>query len=55
MRRAPYFAVYCLLVLGFYTIARFEGWILFASSGRIAAQAAASGGRAAGGATGYHK
>jgi hypothetical protein len=54
MMRAPYFALYCLLVLGFYTTARFEGWTLFASSGRAAA-AAASGGRASGGVTGYHK
>lgn len=54
MRRAPYFAIYCLVVLGFYTAARFENWTLFASSGRALA-AAAGGTRASGGSTGFHK
>ena len=56
MKLAPVFALYCLLVLSGYALAKYRGWNLFGVTGREAAAAAAAGGpRSGGAATGYHK
>jgi hypothetical protein len=53
MKLAPIFGGYCLLILLGFTVAKYEGWALFGSTGR--AIAAAAGGTRSGGSTGFHK
>lgn len=48
------YAVYCLLVVGLYTVARTEGWILFGSS-PASRQSGGSGGHGSGVYLGSHK
>lgn len=54
MRLPPVFAGYCLLILLAFTVAKYEGWALFGSTGRAAAPGTAGGTRG-GGSSGFHK
>lgn len=52
MRLAPVFAIYCLLILLGFGVAKYQGWALFGSAGLASAVA---GGTRTGGSSGFHK
>jgi hypothetical protein len=50
----PVFTLYCLLILGMFATAKYEGWALF-GAGTAAASSTAGGTRASSGYYGSHK
>lgn len=54
MRLPPVYALFCLLVLGGFAAAKYQGWVLFTAASQ-AGGSSGSGGRGSGGFSGSHK